>query len=116
MKTKVLIIEDNYCKFFATKQILEAQLKVRVNAFDVVDLKDTRDLLEKTTHICPDVIMICPNGGVVDVLEKMKKRGTNRRNTEITLLLVQDADEAMISKMMDLFSPTNSDHPVARAA
>jgi len=95
MKTKVLIIEDNFCKFFATKQVLEAQLKVEVATGDV---DSGAELVAATNRIDPDLIFCRPEGGVVDLLEKMKKRQTNRRNTEITLLLAEECDGEVVRR------------------
>lgn len=93
MKTKVLIIEDNFSKFFSTKAILEAQLKLDV---DAKDIGTGTELAAATLQLSPDMVMIRPEGGVVEVLKKLKKRGSNRRNTEITLLLTQDFDDEVI--------------------
>ena len=98
MKTKVLIIEDNFCKFFATKQVLESQLKLEVQAQDV---RTSKELLEVTSGFAPDLIICRPEGGVSDLLNRMKKRRTNRRNTEITLLLTQDFEEEQMQKFQD---------------
>jgi hypothetical protein len=109
MKTKLLIIEDNICKFFTTKQVLEAQLRVSVNA---IDSSDTQHLFEIATDLDPDTILFCPHGGVIDLLENMKKRGVNRRNTEITLLHFQETDSHRYAKIQAAFDGST----VARAA
>lgn len=95
MKTKVLIIEDNFAKYFTTKQVLEAQLKLTVKALDV---ETSQELMNATAKINPDMILFRPNGGVAELLQKMKKRRTNRRNTEIVLLLADDFDDAAVRK------------------
>lgn len=98
MKTKVLIIEDNFAKYFTTKQVLEATLKLQVQAIDV---STGAELLSATKSLNPDLIVFRPNGGVAELLTKMKKRRTNRRNTEITLLLTQDFEEEQMQKFQD---------------
>jgi CheY-like chemotaxis protein len=95
MKTKVLIIEDNFCKSFTTKQVLESQLKLAVR---LVDVQTSRELAERTAEFKPDLILFRPNGGVAELLQKMKKRRSNRRNTEITLLLAQEFDDEQVRK------------------
>jgi hypothetical protein len=95
MKTKVLIIEDNFSKFFTTKQILEAQLRLEVA---VVDVESGRDLVAQTAELNPDVIMFRPNGGVAELMDKLQKRRANRRNTEITLMLAQDFDDEVVRR------------------
>jgi hypothetical protein len=95
MKTKVLIIEDNFYKSFTTKQVLESQLKVRVK---LVDVHTSSELAQATAEFKPDLIMFRPNGGVADLLVKMKKRRTNRRNTEIQLLVASEFDDEAVKK------------------
>ena len=101
MKTKVLIIEDNFAKFFTTKQVLESQLKLEVLT---VDIKTSQELVDTTMAFEPDVVMIRPEGGVAALLDKMKKRRFNRRNAEITLLLTQDFDDEVIQQFESLMS------------
>ena len=98
MKTKVLIIEDNEYKYFTTKQVLEAQLKLSVQ---VVGVKDGQDLVQTTVGLEPDMIVFRPSGGVAELLEKMKKRKTNRRNTEITLLVAEELDDELARRMQE---------------
>ena len=98
MKTKVLIIEDNYYKFFTTKQVLETQLNMKVR---VVDVACAREVVTQTQTMDPDMIVFRPNGGVADLLDKMKKRRTNRRNTEITLLVTQEFDDDLARKFQE---------------
>lgn len=110
MKTKVLIIEDNYYKYFTMKQVLESQLKLQVN---VVDVTDTGDVLNAAQSVEADVIVFRPNGGVAELLEKLKKRHTNRRNTEITLIVAEELD-ADVAQQLQLRLTGQS--PRARAA
>ncbi len=110
MKTKVLIIEDNYYKFFTMKQVLESQLKLQVN---VVDVTDSGDVLNAAQSVEADVIVFRPSGGVAELLEKLKKRHTNRRNTEITLIVAEELD-ADVAQQLQLRLTGHS--PRARAA
>ena len=89
MKTKILIIEDSAYKAFATKQLLEATLRMAVR---LVDVASTKELARRTVEFAPHQILCCCEGGAAELLQAMKKRQTNRRNTEITLLLAQDLD------------------------
>lgn len=95
MKTKVLIIEDNLYKYFTTKQVLEAQLKITVQAKDIASC---RELVEEARTFEPDLVVFRPNGGIAELLGKMQKRRSNRRNTEITLLLAQDFDDESVRR------------------
>ena len=111
MKTKVVIIEDNFCKYFTTKQVLESQLKIEVS---VVDVSMGGDIAEAMAAVGPDVIVFRPNGGVTDLLEKLKKRHINRRNTEITLVLAEEFD-ADVSRRLQDFAATYSRRVAAAA-
>lgn len=111
MKTKILIIEDNECKYFTTKTMLETQLKLEI---DVKEVSDGKGLADATSEFNPDMIMFRPNGGVAELLEKMKKRKTNRRNTEITLLVASDLDDEFARRVADFV--TNYPKRVANAA
>ncbi|MCC6132624.1 MAG: hypothetical protein IT186_22080 [Acidobacteria bacterium] len=100
MKTKVLIIDDNFYKYFTTKQVLESQLKLDVKAQDV---GTSKELVAMAKDFNPDVVMFRPDGGVAELLVRMRKRRTNRRNTEITLVLAQDFDDEAVRRFQDYF-------------
>lgn len=96
MKNKVMIIEDNCYKFFTTKQILEAQLKLEI---EVIGVKTGKELVEATAGINPDQIIYRPDGGVADLLMKFRKRNMNRRNTTITIVLANELDDHAAAKL-----------------
>jgi hypothetical protein len=96
MKSRILIIEDNYCKFFAAKHVLESQLKMKV---DVILARSTQELVTNTTEFNPNVVMYRPAGGVTALLEKMKKRGANRRNSEIVMILADEFDGQLATQV-----------------
>lgn len=98
MKTKVLIIEDNYYKYFTTKQVLETQLHMKV---DVLNVASSRELAETTQSMNPDMIVFRPNGGVAELLDKMKKRRTNRRNTEIIIAVAPELDDGVARRFQE---------------
>lgn len=72
MKTTTIAI-------FTTKAVLESQLRLTV---DVKGVQTSRELLLETAGYAPDAIRSRPTGGVAELLDQMKKRHTNRRNTE----------------------------------
>jgi len=89
MKNKIIIIENNFCKFFATKLMIETQLKLQASIYELSDLTEALNLAKKfSAHS----IVYCPNGSVADLLYRMKKKGLNRRNTEITLVLAEEGE------------------------
>lgn len=112
MKTKVLIIEDNFAKYFTTKQVLEAQLKVTVKA---AEAETSQELMDATAKIKPDMILFRPNGGVAELLLKMKKRRTNRRNTEIVLLLADEFDDEAVRKFQSYMESVHQSEDAAAA-
>jgi hypothetical protein len=91
MKTKILIIEDSFAKFFCMKNLLESQLKVPVEAKDA---QDAVQLLQTIQAFRPSMMFVRPSGGVTTLLNMLKRRQTNRRNTEITLVLTSDLEES----------------------
>ncbi len=91
MKTKILIVEDSFAKFFCMKHLLESQLKVPVVSRDAAD---AADLLQTIQDVRPSMLLVRPAGGITTLLGMLKKRQTNRRNTEIILILTPDLEES----------------------
>jgi chemotaxis response regulator CheB len=87
MKTRVLIIEDSYCKMFATKQLLESKLNLKIK---VMQADSGEQLLKSTMSINPDFIMLRPEGSVMSLLQTMEKRSVNRRNSDVTIMYTQE--------------------------
>lgn len=102
MKARILIIEDNDCKFFAAKQVLEAQLKMKLG---IEKANSTDEVVAKTLDFKPNLIVYRPAGGVAELLEKMKKRHTNRRNSEIVLLYAEYLDERLGLHLAGILNP-----------
>lgn len=98
MKTKILIIEDNYCKYFTTKHLLEAQFKLNVR---VVGAESDTEVMDHACQLAPDVIMYRPNGGVQELLQTMRRRHTNRRNSEVTILVTHEFTSEGIKRVKD---------------
>tara|TARA_B100001094_G_scaffold309116_1_gene342457 strand:+ start:2391 stop:2678 length:288 start_codon:yes stop_codon:yes gene_type:complete len=85
MKRQIVIIEDNYYKFFATKQLLESKLKLEVSIEKRENLNDLRYI---TKGIGPQSVIDRPKDGVEHILKTLKKRNINRRNCEILFILI----------------------------
>ena len=96
MKTRILIVEDNFAKFFCMKHLLESQLKVPVVSKDAAD---AADLFQTIQDVRPSMMLVRPAGGISALLSMLKKRQTNRRNTEITLILTPDLEESWWSNL-----------------
>ena len=87
MRNKLLIIEDDVYRYFATKQILESQLRLSVT---VVGVDCQAGLLEEAKGYKPSAILFHPKGGVVELIKTMKRRHVNRINTEIMLVVTNE--------------------------
>lgn len=85
MKTRILIIEDNYYRYFTAKQVIEAKTKVKVEVATANESNMVRDMAMEAK---PDIILFKPKGGIMDLLEFLKQKNVNRRNSEISMLLV----------------------------
>lgn len=103
MKTKILIIEDSSFKSKTTKYLLEDQLKVDISLIDPMDQND-KDWKSKLDVYQPDVVITRPSGSIVELLQKMKKRNINRRNTEITVFVTPKMDAKNSGQVNDLVS------------
>lgn len=113
MKTQILIIEDNFCKFFTTKQLLEAKLHLNVLGTEVQDASDLPRLI---SDFPAELVMFKP-GSIVEVLDTFQKRGANCRNTEVTLVLVEEIDEENYRRIFNsLQARQNNNRRPAQAA
>lgn len=93
MKTKILIIEDEFCRFFPTKQILESQLKVPVR---IIGATSQSDMIAQTVAYAPHTVVLQGTGGVADLLKKLRDKKVNRLNSEITLMITGSVGESFI--------------------
>lgn len=110
MKTRIIVIEDSMYKSFTAKQILESQLKLPV---DVIDMGCGESLKKLANGLHSETVVIRQTGGVSELLDLLKKKKVNRRNSEITLLLIEDFEDAVISQFEKFLG---SIPKVARAA
>ena len=85
MKRKIVIIQDNYYKFFATKQLIESTLKVDVK---VEKACSQYDIYNKTQNVGPNSIIDRPKGEISLLLEVLKKRNINRRNSMVLFIII----------------------------
>ena len=99
MKTKILIVEDNPYKFFTLKQLLESQLRIPVEARSS---ELVSEVCEFTAKFSPQVLICRPIGGVLEVLEKLKLRGVNRRNTTLVLALTTELSRNVVEKLFQV--------------
>lgn len=93
------------------KQVLEIQLHLEVR---MIELSSIRDLLTNPLLRRADIIVLRPQGSVVDLLNKMRRRRTNRRNTEVVIAFAPEMDDG-IAKRIQSYLEMNSEW-VASAA
>ena len=98
MKNKVIIIEDNDYKYFTTKAVLQSQLKLDVHTQTA---ESGQELVQATAGFNPNQIIFKPQGGVADLLFKLKKRKINRRNTEIILISASEVGDDHMERFQD---------------
>lgn len=113
MKKRIMIIDDNCYKIFTTKQVLEAQLRMKVRS---VRATSHKELMLKVGEYKPDVIIFRPSGGVMDLLRLMQRRNTNRRNSEIAVMMAQDFDDQATRMMEVLLNSMTTGHTDFAAA
>lgn len=101
MKTKILIIEDNHCKFFTTKQVLETKLKLQVK---IKSADFPEKFLHETQKFKRRNVIFKPKGGIIELLDIFEKKGVSRLNSEITLLLIDELPQNNSSSKSDLFA------------
>ena len=87
MKNKILIIENNYYKFFSTKSLLEAKYKIKV---DVITATSQADCEKVQEEIKPGSIIDNHTDGILDILKTMEKKKVNKRNTQVYLLITPE--------------------------
>lgn len=88
-------------KSFTTKQILESQLKLAV---DIVNLNCGSAMKKLASGMNSETVVLRQTGGVAELLDKLRKRNTNRRNTEVTLLLAEDFEDELVERFHDYLS------------
>jgi hypothetical protein len=84
MKNRIIIIEDNYYKYFTTKQVLESKLRMGI---EVIGVESQSEAQLKLEELEPHAVIEKPLGGVADLLHTMVKRNVNRRNSEIIIMI-----------------------------
>ena len=83
MKTKWLIIEDNYYRFFTTKQVLETRFRLPLK----LEGASTRQALnDRASQFKQGHIIVSQSGGIPELIALFEKRRINRLNSEIVLL------------------------------
>jgi hypothetical protein len=99
MKRQILIIEDNYYKFFTMKQVIETHLRLNVK---VVGAKDAAELVDASAGIEAENLIVKPEGGVVDLIEMLKRQRLNRRNAEVTIVITPELDHFSNSEIAEI--------------
>jgi len=112
MKTKILIVEECYYRYFTTKQVLEGQMRLHVS---VEGADCCEDLLKRTAALEPSMLIFRPVGGVIEIMDSLKDRGINRRNAEVVIVLTTELSPEICRKMYAAAHKKPAAH-IARAA
>lgn len=105
MKTRILIVEDSFAKFFCTKQLLESHFHVPVKTMDT---ESAEELVQAINSVRPTLMFVRPTGGVTSLMLKLENRHVNRRNTQITLILTEDLEETWLNSIQTLSESSTS--------
>lgn len=89
MKNNLAIIEDNFCKFFAAKQLLESHFKLTVC---VLSADSDVSLSQHLRTIKPNTVLCNEANGIFALCDEIKKRKLNRRNCKIYLIIKNNID------------------------
>lgn len=98
MKNKILIIKDNAYTFFTTKQVLELQLRLETTSEEV---SCGQSLAEITSHYKPNQVIFQPGKGIVELVEKLKAKGVNKRNTVVCVVYAKDFEDNELRQICD---------------
>lgn len=97
MKTQIMIIKHNFDEFFATKQVLEALLRVPVQ---VVGLEGREKALECLQGIKVDKVLFrTGSGGIKELIANLRKKRFNRLNSELTILLAEGMEHRTVLRI-----------------
>jgi hypothetical protein len=115
MKTKILIVEDCCYRFFTMRQLIENRLHMNV---EVEGSENTADLITKSSNFNPDILICHPSGGVIEVLESLKRKQINCRNATIKMIAAADIDAELGQRLIQLANKRASKEfvAIARAA
>ena len=91
MKRKLIIIEDDFCRYFSMKQIIESHAKISLS---VIMLEDSSKLSSAIKKFIPGRLLVKPKHGILELLSAIKKGNHNRRNTEAIMILTNNLDAA----------------------
>lgn len=84
MKRQLMIVEDCFSKYMVTKQIFSCSLHMPVKEIPLCSHEMARQAASAA-----DRVIVAPKGGAEELLAQMRKQNVNRRNTEVTLILLE---------------------------
>lgn len=85
MKRQLMIVEDCFSKYMVTKQIFSCSLNMPVK-----EMPSCSHAMARQAASAADRVIVIPKGGAEELLTQMRKQNVNRRNTEVTLVLVEE--------------------------
>ena len=96
MKTKIVIIEDDYYKYLTTRQILKSKMRMAV---EEVSVDSAEALYETTASVKPDVILYRTRGAVLSLIRYFQGKNIHRRNAEIILIAIPEECMSQVNQV-----------------
>jgi|GEM_PF-1377095 len=93
MKTKIMIVEDNYYRYYTMHQLIETQLKIKVA---VVAAQTEEEVIAASQEIAPKILIIRPRGGILELMGLFRERGINCRNASVSIVVVPENANANV--------------------
>lgn len=118
MKTTIMIFEDNFYRYFTAKHLYEAQIGLVSETIGVESQTEALGLLDKRRS---GIVILQPREELTEILAYLKKRGVNRRNSNLIFVvgshLTISAND-QLCRLVDAFSNTklSSGNERAKAA
>ena len=84
MKRQLMIVEDCFSKYMVAKQIFSCSLHMPVK-----ELCSCTHAAAAQAASAADRVIFAPKGGAEELLLQMRRQNVNRRNTEVTLVLIE---------------------------
>jgi hypothetical protein len=89
MKTRIMIIEENFSRFYTTKQVIETSIKIPVQTEKADSLSDIDQI---AGDFEPHVLLVSPAGGILELIRFLKNGNYNCRNSEVSMILASDLE------------------------
>jgi hypothetical protein len=98
MKKRVIILEESKYQAYTSTQVLSAKFKLdTINAHP----QSVGDLYQKAFDFSPCEVIIRDDAGIKGLIERFTNKGSNKRNTEVLVLCIEDLDQESILVLLN---------------